>query len=78
MLPTRSRAVGKLLAQKPEDTDKLYALHSPEVECIGKGMAVTNARAAGGQFVLGALARPGNPYDGHTLADQIAQVGSRA
>jgi IS5 family transposase len=79
--------VGRLLAQKPQDRDKLYALHAPEVECIGKGkarvryefgvkcsLAVTNARAAGGQFVLGARTVPGNPYDGHTLADQIAQV----
>jgi IS5 family transposase len=79
--------VGRLLTQKPQDRDKLYALHAPEVECIGKGkartrhefgvkcsMAVTNARAAGGQFVLGARTAPGNPYDGHTLARQIDQV----
>jgi IS5 family transposase len=79
--------VGRLLAQKPQDRDKLYALHAPEVECIGKGkarvryefgvkcsLAVTNARAAGGQFVLGARTVPGNPYDGHTLAGQIDQV----
>jgi IS5 family transposase len=58
------------------------------VECIGKGkaharfefgvkvsLATTNAVAPGGQFVLGARALPGNPYDGHTLAEQIAQTG---
>jgi transposase, IS5 family len=28
----------------------------------------------GGQFVLGARALPGNPYDGHTLAEQITQT----
>jgi transposase, IS5 family len=57
------------------------------VECIGKGkaqarsefgvkvsIATTNAVAPGGQFVLGARALPGNPYDGHTLAAQIAQT----
>lgn len=79
--------MGRLLAQKPQDRDKLYALHAPEVECIGKGkarvryefgvkcsLAVTNARSAGGQFVLGARTVAGNPYDGHTLADQIDQV----
>jgi transposase, IS5 family len=62
-------------------------LHAPEVECIAKGkartryefgvkasIAVTNARSAGGQFVLGIKAMPGLPYDGHTLKDQIAQV----
>ena len=60
---------------------------APEVECIAKGkartryefgvkvsIAVTNARADGGQFVVGIRAVPGLPYDGHTLKDQIAQV----
>jgi len=63
---------------------KLYSFHAPEVECIGKGKArapyefgtkvsivTTNARAPGGQFVLGAKALPGNPYDGHTLRTAI-------
>jgi IS5 family transposase len=66
---------------------KLYSFHAPEVECIGKGKAsapyefgvkvsivTTNARAPGGQFVLHAKALPGNPYDGHTLADVIEQT----
>ncbi len=79
--------VDRLLAQKREDKRKLYALHAPEVECIGKGkartryefgvkvsIATTNARAPGGQFVLGAMALPGNPYDGHTLKGQITQI----
>ena len=79
--------IARLLAQRPQDKDKLYALHAPEVECIGKGkarvryafgvklgVAVSNARAPGGQFVLGVRALPGNPYDGHTLAAQIAQA----
>jgi transposase, IS5 family len=84
---TARERVARLLAQRPDDRGKLYALHAPEVECIGKGkarvryefgvklgVAVTNARAPGGQFVLGIRALPGNPYDGHTLAAQIAQV----
>ena len=63
---------------------KVYSLHAPEVECIGKGKAaapyefgvkvsiVTNNRPApGGQFVLHAKALPDNPYDGHTLRDVI-------
>ncbi len=79
--------VARLLAQKPEDKRKLYALHAPEVECIGKGkartrwefgvkvsLAVTNTRAPGGQFVIGARALPGNPYDGHTLKTQLDQI----
>ena len=73
--------------QQPQDENKLYALHAPEVECIAKGkartryefgvktsIAVTNARAAGGQFILGMHTLSGNPYDGHTLTGQIAQV----
>lgn len=76
-----------ILGQQPGDRDKLYAFHAPEVECIGKGkartryefgvktsIATTNETCKGGQFVLGAMALPGNPYDGHTLADQIDQV----
>jgi len=81
--------VGRLLRQRREDrgSAKLYSLHAPEVECIGKGkararfefgvkvsIATTNAATPGGQFVLGARALPGNPYDGHTLAAQIAQT----
>jgi IS5 family transposase len=81
--------VGRLLRQRREDrgSAKLYSLHAPEVECIGKGkararfefgvkvsIATTNAATPGGQFVVGARALPGNPYDGHTLAAQIAQT----
>ena len=66
---------------------KLYSLHAPEVECIGKGkahkpyefgckvsIATTNRRAAGGQFVLHAKAFHGNPYDGHTLASVLEEL----
>jgi transposase, IS5 family len=79
--------IQRLLQQRREDKKKLYSLHAPEVECIGKGkpharfefgvkisVATTNARAPGGQFVVGMRALPGNPYDGHTLAAQIAQT----
>jgi len=31
-----------------------------------------NHRSVGGQFVIHALALPGNPYDGHTLAKAVA------
>ena len=73
--------------QKPGDTQKLSAFHAPEVECIGKGkartryefgvkasLATTNERCKGGQFVLGALSLPGNPYDGHTLREVIEET----
>ncbi|MFG6433936.1 IS5/IS1182 family transposase, partial [Roseateles sp. LYH14W] len=29
----------RIHAQHPNDKNKLYALHAPEVECIGKGKA---------------------------------------
>ena len=81
--------IARLLRQRREDRgrEKIYALHAPEVECIGKGkartrfefgvkvsLATTNRVAPGGQFVLGARALPGNPFDGHTLAAGIAQA----
>jgi len=66
---------------------KIYSLHAPEVECIGKGkahapyefgvkvsIATTLKRSKGGQFALHAMALPGNPYDGHTLATVIPDM----
>ena len=66
---------------------KIYALHAPEVECIGKGkahrpyefgckvsVATTNHRAKGGQFVTHIKALHGRPYDGHTLSDVICEM----
>ncbi len=66
---------------------KVYSLHAPEVECIGKGKArspyefgckvslttpVTSPK--GGQFVLHAKALHGNPFDGHTLGPVVADT----
>src|ERR1700726_3994547 len=66
---------------------KVYSLHAPEVECIGKGKArapyefgckvsiatpVTSPK--GGQFVLHAKALHGNPFDGHTLGPVITDM----
>src|SRR3954469_2038095 len=66
---------------------KVYALHAPEVECIGKGkahkryefgvkvsVATPLRRCKGGQFVAHVKALPGNPYDGHTLATVIPEI----
>jgi IS5 family transposase len=66
---------------------KLYSWHASETECIGKGKArmpyefgvkvsltTTNKRAKGGQFILHAKALPGNPYDGHTLREVLAET----
>lgn len=66
---------------------KVYSLHAPEVECIGKGkphkpyefgvkvsVTTTLKHSKGGQFVAHAQALPGNPYDGHTLATVIPAI----
>ena len=66
---------------------KIYSLHAPEVECIGKGkahrpyefgvkvsVATPVKHSAGGQFVAHVAALPGNPYDGHTLAAVIPAI----
>jgi IS5 family transposase len=68
---------------------KVYALHAPEVECIGKGKARTPyefgckvsiatpvTKPKGGQFVLHAKALHGNPFDGHTLGPVVAAMES--
>lgn len=75
--------VKRLLEQKPKDKNKLYSLHAPEVECIGKGKArhpyefgvkVTVATTHKEGLVVGMRSLPGNPYDGHTLPEAIEQV----
>jgi IS5 family transposase len=73
----------RIHAQRPHDKNKLYALHAPEAECIGKGkakkpyefgvkvsLAVTHKQG----LMVGARSFAGNPYDGHTLAAQLEQT----
>jgi transposase, IS5 family len=73
----------RLLSQEKNSKNKLYALHAPEVECISKGkthkryefgvkasLVVTHHEG----FAVGARSMPGNPYDGHTLAEAIEQM----
>jgi IS5 family transposase len=58
---------------------RVFSLHAPEVECIGKGkahqayefgvkvsVATTLTHSKGGQFIVHAKTLPGKPYDGHT------------
>ena len=62
---------------------KLYAWHAPEVDCISKGKARTPyefgvkvgiASTLKGNLIVGARAFHGNPYDGHTLNEQLEQA----
>lgn len=70
-----------LLCQEKNSKDKLYSLHEPDVQCIGKGKA--RVRYEFGQkvlivtsnitnFILHVQVCPDNPYDGHTLAESIS------
>jgi IS5 family transposase len=71
----------RLLAQQRGDKNKLYSIHAPEVECISKGKThkkyefgvkagvVTTSREG---VVVAMQAHHGNPYDGHTLAADLA------
>ncbi|MEG2075216.1 MAG: transposase [Victivallaceae bacterium] len=73
----------RLLNHKRSDKKKLHSIHEPQVECIGKGKAhkkfefgtkvglVTRSRK---NWIVGAEAYPGNPYDGHTLKSALAQT----
>ncbi len=75
----------RIRTQQRHSKNKLYALHAPEVECIGKGkarkpyefgvkvsLAVTHKLG----LMVGARTFPGNPYDGHTLAEQLEQTNT--
>jgi len=79
---TKLALAERVHAQQPKQRGpKIYSLHAPEVECIGKGkahkpyefglkvsVATPIQRCKGGQFVAHAAALPGNRYAGHTLA----------
>ena len=73
----------RIHAQQPTDKNKVYSVHEPEVCCIAKGKAgkkyefgnkASVATTSKGGWLLGAMSRPGNPYDGHTLDEQLGQV----
>lgn len=73
----------QLLSQTKESKNKLYSLHEPSVECIGKGkatkryefgckvaLAVTHKQG----LVVSSQALHGNPYDGHTLKGTLEKA----
>ena len=79
----------RVMTQRPRDEipKKIYSLHAPEVECIGKGkahkpyefgvkasIATTLNRCKGGQFAVHAKSLPGRPYDGHTLDTVLPEI----
>jgi transposase, IS5 family len=73
----------RLEIQQPDDKNKLYSIHAPEVECISKGKAhkryefgckVSLSTTSKGCWLVAANAQPGNPYDGHTLNQTLKQT----
>ncbi len=77
-------AVAKRIhTQQKTDKDKVYSVHEPQVRCITKGKTgkkhefgnkagvVTTSQ---GCWLIGALDFRDNPYDGHTLKEQLEQV----
>jgi IS5 family transposase len=73
----------RIHAQQPQDKHKVHSVHEPHVSCIAKGKAgkkyefgskASIASTSKGVWIVGAQNKPGNPYDGHTLTEQIKQV----
>jgi transposase, IS5 family len=73
----------RLLEQTRTSKHKIYSVHAPEVECIAKGKAhkhyefgckTSVATTSKNNWIVGAHALHGNPYDGHTLSRAIQQV----
>jgi IS5 family transposase len=70
----------RLMEQRRDSKNKIYSIHEPHVECIAKGKAhqryefgckVGYVVSAKGNWILGAQAFIGNPYDGHTLKSNL-------
>ncbi len=72
----------KVLSQKRNDTQKIYSLHEPLVQCISKGkehkkyefgskVSIITTKKSG--VIIGALNIPKNDYDAHTLELAIKQ-----
>lgn len=73
----------RVLTQMRDSKNKIYSLHQPQVSCIAKGkehkkyefgnkVSVVKTRKSG--VIIGVMSFDGNPFDGDTLAPQLAQV----
>ena len=68
---------------KQAGNEVIYSFHAEEVECIGKGKLnkpyefgnkVGVGISGRGNFILAIKSFQGNPYDGHTLKQTVAQI----
>ena len=73
----------RIHARQRTDQNKVYSVHEPGICCLAKGKAgkkyefgnkASVATTGKGGWLLGAPSLPDNPSDGHTLAQQLAQV----
>ena len=73
----------RIYSQKRGDSNKVYSLHAPEVECIAKGKThkkyefgckVSVVSTSRDNWIIGMQAVHGNPYDGHTLKSSLEQA----
>ena len=83
MLATMLERAKQIFVQKRNDTNKLYSMQAPEVECIAKGKAhkkyefgckVSLVSTSRDSWIVGVQAIHGNPYDGHTLKESLDQA----
>jgi len=73
----------RLIVQERDSKDKIYSIHEPHVQCIAKGKAHQRYEfgckagfvvTSKGNWIVGAQAFNGNPYDGHTLQQSLTQA----
>lgn len=83
LLATMLERAKQIFGQNRNDSNKLYSMQAPEVECIAKGKAhkkyefgckVSLVSTSENSWVVGVQAIHGNPYDGHTLKDSLDQA----
>jgi len=72
----------QIIHQKKSDSDKVYSVHEPDVQCISKGKEykkyefgckVSLAVTKDSGVCVGAMSFEKNPYDGHTLPAALEQ-----
>ena len=87
LLSTMLERAKQIFNQKRNDSNKLYSMQAPEVECISKGKAhkkyefgckVSLVSTSKDSWVVGVQAVHGNPYDGHTLEEALDQAEAMA
>ncbi len=83
LLATMLERAKQVFGQKRNDSNKLYSMQAPEVECIAKGKVhkkyefgckVSLVSTSKDSWIVGIQAIHGNPYDGHTLKESLEQA----